>query len=182
MYFGFGPLHLRSISGKDGHSLQIAHLEKLRTDRLNWAAAVFQKNWKRSIAERRFHAMRAASIKIQQRTDSLVPNESTLTICCIRSRCATAVGPKGARTAQAFARCSPCTEGERFGVGPVTNADCSQNHVSVPDLPHATHPKGVQRNQICRVHSPKRYLYAELATLFTEADMRTRVNSKPIAG
>jgi hypothetical protein len=47
---------------------QIAHLEKLRTDRLNWAAAVFQKNWKRITAERRFRAMRAAAVKIQTRT------------------------------------------------------------------------------------------------------------------
>jgi hypothetical protein len=47
---------------------QIAHLEKLRTDRLNWAAAVFQKNWKRIIAERRFRAMRTAAVKIQTRT------------------------------------------------------------------------------------------------------------------
>jgi hypothetical protein len=51
-----------------GVHIQIAHLEKLRTDRLNWAAAVFQKNWKRILAERRFRAMRTAAVKIQTRT------------------------------------------------------------------------------------------------------------------
>lgn len=48
--------------------VQIAHLEKMRTIRLNWAAAVFQKNWRCIVVGRWYIATRKKVIRAQART------------------------------------------------------------------------------------------------------------------
>lgn len=50
---------------------QIAHLEKLRTDKLNFSAAVFQKHWRRIITHRRYVEMKSAAVVLEAGTSSV---------------------------------------------------------------------------------------------------------------